>query len=960
MKKYISTAALALMACGVLAAPVDKNEALQKAQAFMEGINPAASIQAPSISKRAKSAAADAQRPYYIFNADENQGFVIVSGDDRSEEILGYSDKGNIDVDNMPEGLQFILDTFESDLKMLDEQGFTESNDAQIVSNTHRKSMAQTREPVAPLIQTFWTQGSPFKDNIEGVEYVGCQNTATAQLLYYWHCDEVFQTVTGVPTTVSETGTLEPTTFNLENDILKTYRNSAGTSKQKQEIARYMMYEFYSMHGASAQRVVQYAKSHWGLTGGTVVYRNSYFPDDFERLIYNDVRQGLPVWLQGHSEHTPIPNHIFLIDGYSYDDFFHVNWGWEGICDGYFRMGPLNAYNWSTDLNWAQTIHAIIGLRGKNIENYSNRQPDDVASLGLIDYSFADNSNGQLYNDTTVNLKNTNLALRLELGTWANEIASGESRIFETELAVYDMNLQRVGSLGTQRSAYSQNKLKILRWPLKNLQLPDGEYYLVSKSKDINSTGDYHFDYVKGYYCYAKAVVNGNELSLSLVEAVTIDDYEIIGKKQAGYRSVIKFYATNHSFNQLSWNLSLYKDKVSTTAGPQQDSDELRLQAMSSGSISLEFDAGSKPCTLILYNKDVATRGTSNPYYYTIPFDAADYSASTATNDDLTFTWNLKNSYGGTNSTRGTTYTYTDGTSFTVYRHFSGGKVYGNEIGGTVTITNSNSTKTFEDLLTIQIYFTRTDYNNRYKSANILVPVKLAPKASTTVDLSGFWYSDGAFDTEKTLTFRVYDGTLIPDATNAWFYDASWTVTKSVNYWDKDGNLTYAASVPTTVPDAAAVSFKGMNVSKTIYPNSNPNCIYYFDTETQAKRLSGYASHNVVVDNKALNSITFDESHYTYVPFSFTAKNISYKRKMTNAHVAESEDMSWSTICLPFAVQTITANGGTLEVGTDVELRKFFGEEFDKVYFEEAAQMEAGKPYLIRVSEANQNKDKRG
>lgn len=958
MKRSISTAALTLVACGVLAAPVGKSEALQKAQAFLEGINPAATIQAPSISRKAKVAAAT-QQPYYIFNADDNQGFVIVSGDTRSEEIIGYSDKGSIDVDNMPEGLQFFLDTFESDLKLLDEQGITESHDAQIVSNSRRKSMEQTRKPVAPLIQTFWTQGSPFRDMIYGVDRVGCQNTATAQLLYYWHCDEVFQPVTGVPTAVSETGTLEPTTFDLENDVLKSYRQDGAyaTERQKQEIARYMMYEYYSMHGTSAQSVVKYSASHWGLTGGSVVYRNKYFPDDFERLIYNDVSHGLPVWLQGHSESSPIPNHIFLIDGYSYDDFFHVNWGWEGICDGYFRMGPLNAYNWSTDLNWAQNIHAIIGLRSKNLEGYSNRQPDDIASLGLVDYSFTDNSNGLLYNDTTINLQSNNLALRLKLGNWSNQLGVSQTRVFETEMALYDMDLNKVGTLGKQRSAYGQNGTKVLRWPLKGLQLPDGEYYLVSKSKDIHSAGDYHFDYVKGMYCYAKAVVSGNQLSLSLVKALTIDDYEIVGKKLPGYRSVIKFHATNHSFNQLSWNLSLYKNKVSTTAGPQQDSDELRLQAMSSGEISLEFKADAKPCTLILYNKDVATAGTSDPYYAEIPFDPADYSASTATNDDLTFTWSLKNSSGGQNSTRGQTYTYTDGASFTVYKHFTGGKVYGNEIGGTVTITNNNSSQTFEDLLTIQIYFTRTNYNNRYKSANILVPVKLAPKASTTVDLSGFWYSDGAFDTEKTLTFRVYDGTLIPDATNAWFADASWTVTKSFNYWDKDGNLTCASSVPSQVPDAAAVSFKGMTISSwtTIKPNSNPNCIYYFDSESQAKRLKNYQNYNVVVGDEALNDITFNENYHVYIPFGFTAENVSYTRKMTNAHLAESEDMSWSTICLPFDVQTITSNNVAMEVGTDVELRKFFGEEYNTVYFDEAEQMEACTPYLIRVSEDKQN-----
>ncbi|HEY5592322.1 MAG TPA: Spi family protease inhibitor, partial [Paludibacter sp.] len=31
---------------------------------------------------------------YYIFNIGENNGFVIVSGDDRAKNILGYADSG--------------------------------------------------------------------------------------------------------------------------------------------------------------------------------------------------------------------------------------------------------------------------------------------------------------------------------------------------------------------------------------------------------------------------------------------------------------------------------------------------------------------------------------------------------------------------------------------------------------------------------------------------------------------------------------------------------------------------------------------------------------------------------------------------------------------------------------------------------------------------------------------------
>ena len=39
---------------------------------------------------------------YYVFNVGENSGFIIVSGDDRAKEILGYSDSGSFNINTIP------------------------------------------------------------------------------------------------------------------------------------------------------------------------------------------------------------------------------------------------------------------------------------------------------------------------------------------------------------------------------------------------------------------------------------------------------------------------------------------------------------------------------------------------------------------------------------------------------------------------------------------------------------------------------------------------------------------------------------------------------------------------------------------------------------------------------------------------------------------------------------------
>ena len=930
MKKLLLTTVLAVATIVAMANPIGRTAAMQKAQNFMRGINPQAALQTPATPRRAMGN--QSEKPYYIFNAENNQGFVIVSGDDRSEEILGFSDKGFLDVDNLPNGLLYMLDTFEEDLQKLDEQGYTNTVDAQASSNSRRKAISVPKEPIAPLVKTYWTQESPFVDMMTE-DVVGCQRIASAQLLFYWGCDKTLATITGVPTSIQSSGKYEPQTFDMTK-IRSHYRNGGGTAEERAEVARYISCVRYSLGtGTQADMVnVNKGPKFWGITPGAILYRQNCFPDDFERIVYEELKNSAPVFVGGHCK-TKTPNHYFLIDGYSHDDFFHINWGWAGVCDGYFRLSPLNAYNWSTAANWSQTFEALIGFRGPGLVAESIAQPNDVASLGLLTFSYANSSNSIVYDDQTISRSGT-LKIRTLLENWSNNFKSSESRTFDLEIAAYDMNNNKVKTLATKQVTLAQAATQAVIWNLSNIDLPDGDYQLVSKSKDATYSGDYHFDYVKGIYSHAKLTVNGDEIRTSLVKAMTIDNYEIIGKKKPGYRTAIKFYVTNNSFNKLSWNFSLYKNEVNSADGYTQDTEEFRMQAKSSHEFVMEFEADSDPCTLILYNQDRAARGLAEPIYAEVLCDPSSFPASTAANSDLSFSWSLNNSSGS----------------------YRGGTVYGNELKGTVKITNSHRSATYEDIVTIQIYYGRASYNNRYKSANIMVPMKLAPGASTTVDLSGFNYSDGAFDAERQLAFFVYDGSYRVDEDNDYFTYAYWNVSKSFNYWDKDGKLSVQTSVPTTAPNAAAVSYKGMSFSKTIYPNSNPNCIYYFDTETQAKRLSGYASHNVVVGNKAYTTIKFDETNAVYVPFTFTDANVTYTRKMTNAQTEGSEDQKWSTICLPFEVKSVKEGNNPVMIGDGVELRKFYGEEFASIYFDAAYKMEANKPYLIRVSEENLNK----
>ena len=99
MKRLTILMLAALMGCmAIHAEEISQAQAFQKAQQFMPG------KQFKQVD--ARRAPGKAERPFYVFNAEKNGGFVIVSGDDRTVPVLGYSRTGNIDMEKMPEKVQ--------------------------------------------------------------------------------------------------------------------------------------------------------------------------------------------------------------------------------------------------------------------------------------------------------------------------------------------------------------------------------------------------------------------------------------------------------------------------------------------------------------------------------------------------------------------------------------------------------------------------------------------------------------------------------------------------------------------------------------------------------------------------------------------------------------------------------------------------------------------------------------
>ena len=118
--RYLLSLSLLVLAFIANARQITPEEAQAAAQDFFNNSSIEQSRAPRAIRARALNTNQNEENtPYYVFNASDDKGFVIISGDDRAKKILGYSDKGNFDFANMPPQLSALLEQYEESLKNL-------------------------------------------------------------------------------------------------------------------------------------------------------------------------------------------------------------------------------------------------------------------------------------------------------------------------------------------------------------------------------------------------------------------------------------------------------------------------------------------------------------------------------------------------------------------------------------------------------------------------------------------------------------------------------------------------------------------------------------------------------------------------------------------------------------------------------------------------------------------------
>ena len=325
------------------------------------------------------SAVVSTANDYYAFNI-KGGGFIIVSGEDRAAHVLGYSDKGRFDFNNLPAPLTDLLNGYKKEIEYL--QTYTD-NDLVPMTNAFMGTNG-----VEPLIKITWGQEMPYylqcpkKNN----EYcvVGCIATAMAQVMYYWKYPESSNSISAYYSSgYGQVPALPATTFDYSKMLLSYCHWDWNTSQliqdtytdeQAQEVAKLGRYcgqaadMQYSPDGSGAYTSDQLdAMKSFGYRSSAQYVQKSgwwssnYTTQQWEAMIKTELDAGRPIL---YSANDPSAGgHAFICDGYNTEGKFHFNFGWYGTCDGWYVSTALNMTHREGDyLQFNSGHEMLIGI----------------------------------------------------------------------------------------------------------------------------------------------------------------------------------------------------------------------------------------------------------------------------------------------------------------------------------------------------------------------------------------------------------------------------------------------------------------------------------------------------------------------------------------------------------------------------------------------------------------------
>ncbi len=384
--KNIFTTVLAYLfvCCGAFAAPVDKASALKLAGEFFAkhpAMKGSSSLKVAYKSAR-HSAGATESNLLYVVNRGEDNGYVIVSGDDRVMPILAFADNGTLAEDRMMQnpGVKWMIEEYERQISWAIEHMADRP-----AKMTARKTSAYEIE-INPLLEydndrvtrlpqaISWGQDWPFNAYAPSIRYTngttaktvaGCVATGIATVMrwhkwpnkavgsttYNWNGNAMSLNWDGngsenaaydwsnMPAAVTSGGVNRATgrrCTDVEADNIGRLLRDVGYAVR-------MGYGTASQGGSGTQ--VSYwpapAVRNFGYRDGVrMLYRANYTTANWLREVRAEMNDNGPVIYAGFTPQLT-GGHCFVLDGWATNGYVHVDWGWNRMENGWYLLDVL-------------------------------------------------------------------------------------------------------------------------------------------------------------------------------------------------------------------------------------------------------------------------------------------------------------------------------------------------------------------------------------------------------------------------------------------------------------------------------------------------------------------------------------------------------------------------------------------------------------------------------------------
>ena len=510
IKKTTISILLLMIAALSWAGPVDQQQAEENVKAFFTKQSKKGARGIRGISNRQKSLVlekvSEVADAYYVFNIQDG-GFVIAAADDQVPAVLGYTDNGSFDADDIPDNMRGYLEGMAAEIQAI-RQGL----------GTGVTSNSSDRQAIAPMVTTKWNQGNSsgnaYNYQCPQVSYTGqtklyysltgCVATAMAQVMKYheWPKDKC-ETIpsyesTALYSNINAAGVLAAlpgVVFDWAN-MKASYSSEAATDVSAQAVAQLMRYCGQSVEmkyspsssSSSTTKIADALKKYFNYDDGTrTESRANYTIAEWNEMVYQELSAKRPVVLSGQSSGG---GHSFVCDGYDADDYFHINWGWGGGSDAFFLLSVLNPYDnsgsgaSSTRDGYSAFNYAVVGIQAPDGNTYSTE-----IKMTAVNFS----------------CKSTTVSCSI----WNR---TGETHNFKYGYAIGNED----GSF-TILTEKTDNNLKTsyghssFEYNLADANLSDGTYYIYVVSKEASSE-----QWLKSSNDYFKVVVNNGNISISI------------------------------------------------------------------------------------------------------------------------------------------------------------------------------------------------------------------------------------------------------------------------------------------------------------------------------------------------------------------------------------------------------------------------------------------------------------